>query len=303
MAGEREEIVAIRRLPCSGLFHSAQYFTLQPRKSQRELPILRTLVDYFINAKSLVYFNDSYLPISWILLGFVSFCIVWTLVERVREKQIFEVQDGFLFLAIILTILYFRLPGSYGPPAAINQRVHLYIFPILLGWFAVPKYAWLKRGLIAIMLLMLLWHLGLTIQDYPLLDKEMREFTSGAHLVEPNSTVSILRPGMDWSGRTYHGPVRYVAPFLQLAAYYCFDNGSLYDSNYEPKYSYFPLQYKGEHWMFKYAGGPVDYWVVWRAAIQHEEAKALTKNYEVIHETENLKLFRRRSKSTNPGME
>ena len=137
--------------------------------------------------------------------------------------------------SIILTFLYFWLPWSYGPPAAINERVHLYIFPILLGWFVMLKYVWLRRSLVSIMLLMSVWHLSLTVWDYSLLDKEMREFTSGSHLMEPNSTVSILRPGMDWVGRMYHGPVRYVMPFLQMAAYYCLGNRSLYDSNYEPK--------------------------------------------------------------------
>ena len=42
------------------------------------------------------------------------------------------------------------------------------------------------------MLLMLLWHLSLTIRDYHLLDKDMREFTSGAHLIGPNSVVSVV---------------------------------------------------------------------------------------------------------------
>ena len=278
-------------------------FLSNPEQRQVGYRPFAYLWDYFINVKSLVYFNDSYLVISWILLGIMSFCLGWTLIVHIGEKRFFEVRDGFLLLAIILTVLYFRLPWSYGPPSAINERVHLYIFPILLGWFVMPKYVWLKRGLIGVMLLISVWHLGLTVLDYSLLDKEMREFTSGSHLIESNSTVSILRPGMDWVGITYQGPVRYVMPFLQMAAYYCLENGSLYDSNYEPKYSYFPLQYKGKHWMFKYEGGPIDYWIVWRAARASEDAKLLVRDYEVIHKTANLKLFRLRSKSITSDIE
>ena len=111
------------------------------------------------------------------------------------------------------------------------------------------------------MLLISVWHLGLTSWD-SLLDKEMREFSFGSHLIEPNSTVFILRTSMDWVGQTYQGPVRYIMLFLQMPVYYCLENGSLYDSNYEPKYSYFPLQYEGKHWMFKYEGGQSSYWVV-----------------------------------------
>ncbi|MBI1929428.1 hypothetical protein HYR99_34935, partial [Candidatus Poribacteria bacterium] len=201
------------------------------------------LWDYFINAKSLVYFNDSYIPVSWILLGFVGFCIIWTLIQRVRERRFFEARDGFLLLALILTVLYFRLPWAYGPPAWINDRVHLFIFPILLGWFVVPQQIWMKRGLIAIMLLMSIWHLGLTIRDYHLLNQDMREFTSGASRIAPNSTVSILEQGTDWQGSEHHGPIKYLSPFYHGTVYYCIGNGSHYVANYEPKYSYFPLRY------------------------------------------------------------
>jgi hypothetical protein len=248
---------------------------------------------YFIDVRSLVYFNDSYIYVSWILLAFMGGCIVWTLIQRIREKRIFEVRDGFLFLAIILTVLYFRLPQQYGSPGWINDRVNLYIFPILLGWFAVPKYAWLKRGLIAIMLLMLLWHLGLTIRDYHLLDKDMREFTSGAYLIEPNSVVSVVEA--DWYVGTHHGPVKYLSPFYQAAVYYCIGNGSHYVGNYEPKYNYFPLHYKNGNWKFRYVNGHIDYLLAWRVDAGHERIKALAEDYELIHETEHLKLLRQRS--------
>lgn len=49
--------------------------------------------------------------------------------------------------------------------------------------------------------------------------------------------------------------------------------------------------------MFKYAGGPVDYWIVWRGARTSADAKLLVEDYEIIHETAHLELFRLRSKS------
>ena len=55
--------------------------------------------------------------------------------------------------------------------------------------------------------------------------------------------------------------------------------------------------------MFKYEGGPIDYWVVWRAAHASEDAKLLVRDYEVIHETANLKLFRLRSKAITSEIE
>ncbi|MCZ6677005.1 MAG: hypothetical protein O7E52_07120 [Candidatus Poribacteria bacterium] len=257
------------------------------------------LWDYFINAKSLVYFNDSYVPISWILLGFIGFCTVWTFIQRVRQKRLLEARGGFLLLAVILTVLYFWLPWQYGPPAWINDRVHLFIFPILLPWFILPERNWSKRCLIGVMLLMSLWHLGLTIRDYHLLNKDMKEFASGAHLIEPDSTVSILEQGTQWRATENHGPIKYLSPFYHGTAYYCLGNGSHYVANYEPKYSYFPLRYTNGNWKFKYVGGPIEYMLVWHADPKHEAVKALAKDYELIHETKNLKLFRHRSKQIN----
>ena len=79
------------------------------------------------------------------------------------------------------------------------------------------------------MLLIPVWHLGLTVLDYSLCYKEINAWVlSGLYLIEPNSMVSILRTGMDWVGQPYQGPVGYVMPFLQMTAYYCLENGSLY---------------------------------------------------------------------------
>ena len=68
---------------------------------------------------------------------------------------------------------------------------------------------------------------------------------------------------MNWVSQTYQGPVRYIMPFLQMAVYYMLRKWKpLRFQNYEPKYSYFSLQYEGKHWMFKYEGGQINYWVV-----------------------------------------
>jgi hypothetical protein len=252
------------------------------------------LWNYFVDMKSLVYFNDDYVPVSWVLLGFISLCAVWTLIQRIREKRLFEAEAGFLLLAIILIVLYFRLPWAYGPPAWINDRVHLFIFPILLGWFLVPKHRWLKHSLVAIMLVLSVWHIGLTLRDYHLLNKDMKEFMSGTHLIEPNSVVSVLEHGTHWCGAEHHGEIAYLSPFYHGTSYYCLGNGSHYVANYEPKYSYFPLRYKNGNWKFKYVEGEIDYMLVWRVDPQHTAVQALAKDYEIIHATKNLKLFRLR---------
>lgn len=167
--------------------------------------------------------------------------------------------------------------------------MHLFVFPILLAWFSFNWPTWLKRGLMAVMVVFSLIHLGMTVHDYHLLNKDMKEFTSGAHLIAPNSAISILAGS--YQDTEYHGKLSEISPFYHDTCYYCLGNGSLYIGNYEPKYSYFPLRYREGYWKFEYPG-EVDYMLVWRKGDEDEEVVKLREEYELIHRTKNLKLFR-----------
>ena len=245
----------------------------------------------FLKVESLVYFNDSYIIVSKILLIFICLCIMWTIIERIHQKQVFRSQDVFLFLSIILVVLYFKLPWRHGSPGWINPRINLFIFPVLLGWFVVPKSLWFRKILVGMMLLMTLWHLGLTIRDYHLLNKDMKEFMAGTELIRPDSSVSLLETASEVLGAKHHGPIKYLSPFYHGACYYCFENGSHYVGNYEPKYHYFPLHYKNGNWKFKYVNDITDYVITWRASDQHPDVKSIKRDYKLIYQTENLKLY------------
>ena len=245
----------------------------------------------FLKVESLVYFNDSYIIVSKILLIFICLCIMWTIIERIHQKQVFRSQDVFLFLSIILVVLYFKLPWRHGSPGWINPRINLFIFPVLLGWFVVPKSLWFRKILVGMMLLMTLWHLGLTIRDYHLLNKDMKEFMAGTELIRPDSSVSLLETASEVLGAEHHGPIKYLSPFYHGACYYCFENGSHYVGNYEPKYHYFPLHYKNGNWKFKYVNDITDYVITWRASDQHPDVKSIKRDYKLIYQTENLKLY------------
>ena len=141
------------------------------------------------------------------------------------------------------------------------------------------------------MLLMTLWHLGLTIRDYHLLNKDMKEFMAGTELIRPDSSVSLLETASEVLCAEHHGPIKYLSPFYHGACYYCFENGSHYVGNYEPKYHYFPLHYKNGNWKFKYVNDITDYVITWRASDQHPDVKSIKQDYKLIYQTENLKLY------------
>ena len=114
---------------------------------------------------------------------------------------------------------------------------------------------------------------------------------AGAKLIKPNSSISILETASESVGAEHHGPIKYLSPFYHGVCYYCFENGSHYVANYEPKYHYFPLHYKDGNWKFKYVNDITDYIVTWRANDQHPDVKSLKQNYRLIYQTENLKLY------------
>ena len=100
---------------CGIVSEQCHIFLSNPEQRQVGYRPFAYLWDYFINVKSLVYFNDSYLVISWILLGIMSFCLGWTLIVHIGEKRFFEVRGGFLLLAIILTVFTFGYRGLMVP--------------------------------------------------------------------------------------------------------------------------------------------------------------------------------------------
>ena len=150
-----------------------------------------------------------------------------------------------------------------------------------------------------VMVSLSLAHLGLTIHDYHLLNKDMKEFTSGAHLITPNSSVSIMTS--DWYGAENHGKIKYLSPFHHGTCYHCLGNGSLSVANYEPGYGYFPLQYREGYWRFKYKG-VIDYILVWWMDEKSDAISQLRNDYELIHKTRNSGLFRHKgAASGNSG--
>ncbi|MGB9597430.1 MAG: hypothetical protein ACPL7B_14205 [Candidatus Poribacteria bacterium] len=309
------------------LIRSAIYFSpslivflicglINPEDRTKSYKPFKELLEYFLSVKSLVYYNDRYRPISWVLLGLIGFCLLLTIFVLFwhffrakkgdhRFYRIFLNQRlGFLLLAIVLTVLYFKIPWAYGPPAWLNDRANLFILPVLAGWFTFSYPKWLKIGVTALIIVLSLAHLGLTIYDYNLLNKDLKELTAGAGLIKDDSTIGIVTD--DFYSVPNHGTIKYLSPILHDTCYYCFGNGSHYIGNYEPKYVYFPLQYKFGYWKNKYQG-ITDYILLWQMndknidvvqiVLENTDIEKfyLKDDYELIFSTEYIKLFKHKS--------
>ena len=119
----------------------------------------------------------------------------------------------------------------------------------------------------------------------------MKEFTSATKLIEKNKAVLGLHgdrfPGVKEVPPFTHN--EFVEPFTQITSYYCLGNGGVDLVNYEAKYNYFPVNWKDER------PGIIDYIVAWKLGETQPPAYNLQTDYDLIHSTENLKLYRHKT--------
>ena len=255
--------------------------------------------DYFLGIKSIVYFTDWHVPINYFVLVVLGIAIVVSIGYRIQRKEWVKQTDAFLAIGLLFTYMFIKAPWSYGPGGWINDRIHLYILLMLSAWL-IPNMGKIARRVIAASLIIFsLLHCGLTAYDHGRIASEITELVSGTHLIEPHTNFRHRSSGWHKSAATFahydkdtdtwrmKNEVKYVTPFVHSTAFYgvyAKDVGHL--ENYEAAFYYFPVNRKN-------ANATIDYFIAWyppdTAAFRKE-----TANYEIIHETKNLQIYRRK---------
>ncbi|MBB14508.1 hypothetical protein CMK22_04505 [Candidatus Poribacteria bacterium] len=208
-------------------------------------------------------------------------------------------------LSGILTLFYFVMPWSIGSGAWINDRISLFIIPVLLPSLSQDFSKRIKQGLLIFIIGLSVGHLAISCRYYYHLNESIQEFTSGIELIEDNKILlglsSNFSPAVTNDPSFTHN--EYVEPFVHVVNYYGLNNGCVSLSNYEAKYSYFPLNWKQKH------TGIIDYIITWKFDPNYPEAcgdniksthnldvkeiaKRLQSDYDLIHNTDNLALYR-----------
>ena len=266
--------------------------------------------DYFLSIKSLMFFTDAHLIPTRILAIMLGLLFAVTLYKRIRERRIMSQDNQFLLIFGVFTVLYFIMPGGMASGGFINYRVNLFIIPVLLPFLSEDYHKYIKRGIIIIIVILSVARLSISCRYYYSLDKITKEYTSGVELIERNKTVlglwSDARPGVKDPPPFTHQPYHHVRPFVQASSYYCLSNNCVSLSNYEPQFDYFPLDWRIKH------SGAVDYIVAWKmdkskfyrgggpsGVHVREIIDSLDTDYELIHSTENLQVYRHRAEQPN----
>ena len=261
---------------------------LHPTGNHRGMDFIK---DYFFEIRSLVYFTEWHASANFFLLIVLGIAVLISIGYRLYRKQWIKQTDAFLVIAILFTYMFIKAPWSYGPGGWINDRIHIYILLMLAPWLIIDMHKFVRYGITTCLIIFSLIHFGRTAYEHGSISPEMAELASGAKLIEPHTTFSIRTA--DGHKSEALGRVDPVAPFIHTQAFYgVYADDVVHMANYEANYYYFPVNRNNKDSVgIGYI--PADYVVAWYYP-ETEPFADLKPNYDIIHQTKHLKLFKRK---------
>ena len=274
------------------------------------------LNDYFFGMKSLVSFHDDQMLIGRVLLVFFAIVFVLTIINRIRQWYQFRASeewketderlwtrvvtqmDGFLIMSAVITAMFYIAPWSGYSGGWINDRFHLYIFLILIPFFAVNLHRYINYAVAGIIIALSLWHLGYHVHTYRLLNRDIAKAIS-LEGMDAKDTILTSEPG-EWRGLSdsLGFEPKYVEPFGHLECLLAVHKGIAYLDNYEAGTDHFPLRYKEkEDREEKYLA---DFAIIWRT--EYGDVGGLEEEYDLIDSNDYNRLYRRKRTPPDPEM-
>ena len=324
-------------IPAYFILFSYYFYLSNTYGSNSEHKGFEWLTDYFFAMKSLVAFRDDHVLIGRVLLGLFAIAFVLTVINRIRqchEKELGErgerlwthavsQMDGFLLMAVFITAMYFIAPWSGYSGGWINDRFHLYIFLVLLPFFAINVHRHINYAVAGVIIALSFWHLGYNIHTYTLLNRDItnalslasmnekdttfmnRGIINGISLASMNekNTILMSEPG-EWGGfsDSLGFEPKYVEPFGHIECLLVVNKGIAYLDNYEADTDHFPLRYKQREL-------PADYAIIWRTEYNNIPLipvaggdPDLQIEYELIDSNDYNRLYRRKPVAPDPEM-
>ena len=271
--------------------------------------------DYFFSMKSLVSFHDDQVLIGRMLLVFFGIVFVLTVISRIRQWHQFRASeawketgerlwtrvvtqmDGFLIMSVLITAMFYIAPWSGYSGGWINDRFHLYIFLILIPFFAVNLHRHINYAVAGIIIALSLWHLGYHVHAYSLLNRDIAKAVS-LEGMDQKDTILTSEPG-EWRGfsDSLGFEPKYVEPFGHLECLLAVHKGIAYLDNYEANTDHFPLRYKET---YKEKEHHADFAIIWRT--EYGDVGGLEEEYDLIDSNDYNRLYRRKRTAPDPEM-
>ncbi len=273
-------------------FIMANYVLNEGRNKPYQYFTSEQLRDFFFKTKSLVYFNQSYIWINYVLLSSIALFILWTIwKDKIQARRWLARQDVFLILSAVFVFMYFKMPRFIGTGGWINERIHLFYIPILLPWFNMNLHKAVKWCAVGVMVLLSLIHLGHTCRDYYGFNREMDDFAAAVGLL-PDHIIFARTDPDDWGGFKWQS-----TPHLASFFYYGLQGDRAYINNYEAEFNYFPFNFKGDNKRDHYAGGFIDYYLAWNVKDDSPKLEPYREDYDIIYSNPRFKILQHRYRS------
>jgi hypothetical protein len=198
----------------------------------------------FLNITALISLEPRVVWLTRALTGlFAVLCAVFLGAKIVHRR--WHRWDGLLLVVMVYVMMYFiSSEGKFF----VRSRLHLYAFLMLIPWFAVQAFDLQREKIIkpiqAISVGIALLLLGVYSTRYAVLNDYLREYVSGAHLIEPNTTLLPL--AFSYTGRAEDGREfsSRIGPLHFAAGYIAAQRHIVNLDNYEANTSFFPVMFR-----------------------------------------------------------
>jgi hypothetical protein len=147
------------------------------------------LLRYFARNEVLYTFSTAQLVLGSALTALFAGLVIATV--RGRRPLVFQEEDGFLWIAAAVTLLFFFGPEGMSGGSLIKMRLCLYPWLLLLPWMA-PRFpgGWpVGRALPAVLALVAAVHAVAYVHWYRQADRDVQAFLAAARPIEPGSRV------------------------------------------------------------------------------------------------------------------
>ena len=289
-------------------FITLSYSLSSTRGYGRTYKSFAELKTYLFDMRSLVAFRDEHIRIGHFILYLLAAAFLLTIWDRISAvlksrknaendqrlwTKIINGEEQFLLMAVFLTVMFFKVPYHiHSGGAWINDRIHIYIFLILLPFLSVGFHRYIRHAMAAIIIVLSLWNLSYNAHTYYHLSKDVSDMVEATGMVDEHTTLTG-RPG-EWGGPSDRfGEMKYVHPFLHLGSLLCLNNGAAYLPNYEAENNYFAIN-------FREKPSPADYVLIWRT--EYHQIEKLEEDYTLIHSGRYNKLYRLKKAEPDEGM-
>lgn len=262
---------------------------------------LWNLFKYFVSNEVLYTFSDTQLVLGWLLTALFVLLVAATLLQR-RPPRLRE-EDGFVAIAITVTVLFFIGPEGMSGGSLIKMRLCLYPWLLLLPWFSGNLWDRRVRGaLVGVLSAVAAVNVVATMQWYQAADRDVQSFLTvlSAGRIEPGSRVL---PAL-FDRRASIGVTGLLGHAIDRAAV---EKGFLDWGHYEAQYDLFPVQYRRgvsypSLWTLEVTPADldvethrdqIDYVFCWKMPPGSPLAAHLQKGYTLVAEQAPARLYRR----------